>query len=361
MSKQMVRGILVFSFVLGFFPGISQSYTSEEVAFTNGDVTLSGTLSFPSTKTGPHKAIVLVSGSGPQNRDSEVVGFKIFGLLADFFNKQGFAVLRYDDRGVGNSRGKSVNESTTAELAGDAVEAFRFLRSRPDIEPTRIGLLGHSEGGVVVPIVAGQEPVSFIILMAGFGVPGFELTSTQQAAILRASGLDENFVNASVQMNTEVLKLIGQPSTTEQQLASFVETETLRLLELMPASMKSQITDPAAYAKMAASQAVSQSKSVWIRYYLSYDPKPALTKVKCPVLLLFGELDTQVTPAQNRTIMTEALTRSGNDHVRDLVIPRANHLFQEAVSGSPSEYATMKKEFAPGFLEAIEAWVKKLF
>ncbi len=349
---------MLFLFLLPF-AGFTQGFTEEEVTFGLQEVRLSGTLSFPVTNRTKHRAIILVSGSGPQNRDSEIVGFKPFKLLADFFNQEGYAVLRYDDRGVGKSTGKSVNESTTADIAEDARQAFLFLRSRKDIDPANIGMLGHSEGGVVVPIVAAGEPVAFVILLAGFGVKGVELSNAQQAAILRSSGMSETFIEASGKMNREVLRLMMDDKTTEEQLQLFVREETLKLLPLLPENIQAQIPDKEAYATMSAQQVLIQMKNPWIRYYMTYDPLPTLSKVKCPVLMLFGGLDMQVLPSQNSDLMKNALVNAGNKKVEAFTIANANHLFQEATTGSPTEYAQLKKEFIPELYTVIKNWLPK--
>lgn len=356
--KQLFALILT----LFIFHVSAQSFREEEVQFNNAGTQLSGTLTFPKGEQKSYGAIVLVSGSGPQNRDSDIFGFKPFKVIADYFNSQGWAVLRYDDRGVGKSKGKSVNESTTADLADDATEAYRYLKSRNDIDKSRIGLLGHSEGGVVVPIVANKEPdVAFLILMAGFGVKGTEVSTVQQKAILRSSGMSEAFVEASSTMNQKVLKMMSDSTVSEEALSAFVKAETLKLLELLPEETLKQIPDKEAYANMGAQQAVGQSKVPWLRYYMSYDPYPALTKVKCPVLILFGEFDTQVLASQNLDPMENALKEGGNKNFQTVIIPKANHLFQEAITGSPGEYMSLKKEFAPGFLSTMGEWLNSRF
>lgn len=355
---------IIYTIVLAFiiFQASAQNYREVEVQFNNDDTQLSGTLSFPEGDQESYKAIILVSGSGPQNRDSDIFGFKPFKLIADYFNSQGWAVLRYDDRGVGKSNGKSVNESTTADLAEDATEAYRYLRSRTDIDKSRIGLLGHSEGGVVVPIVANKEPdVAFLILMAGFGVKGSEVSTEQQKAILRSSGMSEEFVEASSAMNQKVLAMMSDDAVSEEELKAFVKAETLKLLEYLPEETLKQIPDKNAYAEMGAKQAVGQSKVPWLRYYMSYDPYPALTRVKCPVLLLFGELDTQVLASQNLKPMENALKEGGNQKFKTVIIPKANHLFQEAITGSPGEYMSLKKEFTPDFLSTMGEWLNSRF
>lgn len=355
MKYTILLYLVLFSWIVS-----AQTFREEEVTFVNGETSLSGTLSFPEGNQRNYSAIILVTGSGPQNRDGDIFGFKSFKILADFLNAQGYAVLRYDDRGVGKSKGKSVNQSTTAELAEDARQAFLFLHSRKDIDSKRIGMLGHSEGGIVVPIVASTEPVAFVILAAGFGVKGVELTNAQQAAILKSSGMSESFIKASGDMNREVMRLMVDPATTEQQLTDYVKTETLKLLPLLPESIQAQIPDKEGYASMTAQQVISQSKSPWIRYYMNYDPLPALVKVKCPALLLFGELDTQVPATQNSDLMKNALEKAGNRNVTAVTIKKANHLFQEAITGSPTEYATLKKEFIPEFVTTIHDWLTSL-
>lgn len=339
----------------------SQTFREEEISFTQGDAVLAGTLSFPSAEAKKYKAIVLISGSGPQNRDSEIVGMKPFKLLADFFNAQGYAVLRYDDRGVGKSTGSKVSEVTSQVLAEDAAQAFRYLKSRSDIHSTKIGLLGHSEGGILAPMVCTKEPgVAFVILMAGYGVKGIDLSNAQQAAILKASGMTEEFIAASNAMNREVMKLMASETVTDVQLTDFVKAETLKLLPLLPEAMRAAIPDQEGYATMTANQALAQSKNTWIKFYMNYDPQPALTKITCPALLLFGELDAQVLPGQNKDLMAQAITGNGNKKVQATVISKANHLFQLATSGSPMEYSMLKKEFSPELLDTLNNWLQEL-
>lgn len=359
--KAKVNVFLLAVFLVNTVIASAQSFREEEVTFSNGDVSLSGTLSFPEQSAAKARAIILISGSGPQNRDSEIFGMKPFKLLADFLNSKGYAVLRYDDRGVGKSTGKSVNQSTSAELAEDVRQAFRFLQTRADIDVARIGLLGHSEGGIIAPMVAVMEPsVAFIILAAGFGVKGVELSNAQQAAIMRANGMEEKLIKASCDMNREVMSRMSDPAFDETELKEFVKQETLKLLPLLPEMMQAQITDKEGYAMMAANQAVMQARNPWIRYYMSYDPLPTLKQVKCPVLMLFGELDVQVVADQNNELMLGALQNEGNTAVVSVTIPKANHLFQEAVTGSPAEYGTLKKEFVPEFLSTIKNWLSKI-
>lgn len=198
----------------------AQTYREEEIVFRNGDVKLAGTLSFPERQTKKHKAIILVSGFGEQNRDSRVSEFKPFKILADFFNSEGFAVLRYDERQVGKSLGfKSVSQSTTADLANDAHGAFLYLASRQDIDIENISMLGHGEGGVIAPIVASKEKVSFIILMAGYGVTGAELNDAPWFAEMKARGMSDDYIANTREINKEIYRLIDDDHLSEEELA----------------------------------------------------------------------------------------------------------------------------------------------
>lgn len=355
--KHTVFFLIIFTSTQAF----CQNFHEEIVEITYQDISLSGTLSFPDDGNKPHKAIILISGSGAQDRDVDVSGFKTYQRLASFFNSEGYAVLRYDDRGVGQSTGKSVGESTSFELAEDVRQAYLYLKSRLDIDQARIGLYGHSEGGIIAPMVAAREPdIAFIILAAGYGVPGSELSNTQREALLRLSGMSETFIKASLDLYSDVFQLMGDTTTSDEQLSEFVKRGTLELLPKMPEAVQTQITDPEAYANLTAQQTLAQFKSPWVRHYLTYDPLPVLKEVTCPTLLLFGELDQQISPQQNKEIMTNALLASGNTNVEAIIIPQANHLFQKAVTGSPVEYATLDKEFATEFLEVLGDWLEKI-
>lgn len=331
--------------------------TETLVSFGSDSIMLAGTLSIPEG-SGPHPAVVLVSGSGPQNRDGQILGFKPFKILADSLSKVGIAVLRYDDRGTGESTGKSVGMSTSDELAEDALNAATYLKNHKDIDPKKIGVIGHSEGGIIAPKVAVNDPdIAFIVLMAGFGVKGIELSNAQSAAIMRANGMDEGFITRSNKMNGKVLEMMSTPNLRVDSLESFIVRETIALIEFMPEAYKKSIANPEAYARQQAKTAIAQFKSPWIQYYMTYDPAPTLSKVSCPVLMLFGALDTQVLASQNQRIMEKVLMGAGNKTVTSKVFDKSNHLFQEARTGSPSEYAFLKPEFDSEFLPFLKSWL----
>jgi pimeloyl-ACP methyl ester carboxylesterase len=332
-------------------------YAEEEVKVQNGPVTLAGTLTLPQTGK-PFPAVVMISGSGAQNRDEEVFGFKLFRLLADHLSRNGFAVLRMDDRGVGGSTG-SVAASTSEDFAGDALAEVTYLKGRPDIDPKRIGLCGHSEGGLVAPIAAARSSdVAFIVLMAPPGLTGEKIMIAQGEAIGRAVHLPE----ADIQKNAELQRKIFAAVRAGQgviELGDEIRRLALERINELPAEQRRAISNPEQYAEKTADQQIKGVQSAWFRFFLDYDPAPALTKVRCPVLAVFGELDLQVVPhEENQKAIAGALERGGNKDHTLKTISKANHLFQDATTGSPSEYATLKKEFAPGFLAEVTAWLK---
>lgn len=328
-------------------------YKIEEVAFTNAENTFAGTLTIPFTR-GKHPAVIMITGSGAQNRDEELFGFKPFAVIADYFTTRGIAVLRYDDRGFGESKGKKVSESTTHDFAEDVIEAVKYLQSRDDINPEQIGLCGHSEGGIVAPLAATMnENIAFIILIAGTSVKGIDIIQEQSRLIMKAN----NSSDSEIEKSQLLYSKLYQSTVTDTGWNDL----KLMIKDLILAESKSE-TDSAKAAdeKNAETMAEMQLqglRSNWFKYFLAYDPYPALTKVKCPVLALFGELDLQVPPSQNKGPMEEALSKSKTKDYKIIVMPKANHLFQSANTGSPTEYGVLPKEFVPEFLDTMSNWI----
>ncbi len=333
-------------------------YKEEEITFTNGNNIFSGTLTIPEI-TGRHPAVVLITGSGAQTRDEEILGFKIFGTIADYLTRNGIAVLRYDDRNFGKSTGTPVDSSTTEDFATDVVEAVKYLQKRNDINPTQIGLLGHSEGGIVAPIAATKYPdISFIILMAGTGVNGKEIIIEQTRAIMKANGESEEKINEAIEY---LKKLFNALKTGEgmEELEKIARAQEEEHYEKMTEEQKSTIKDKDEYINAMVKSRLNAFKTPWMRFFLDFEPTTALEKVKCPILVLFGGLDLQVLKWQNEKPIEEAIKKGGNKNYEIKTFEKANHLFQEAVTGSPNEYGTLKKEFVPGFLEYITNWILK--
>jgi pimeloyl-ACP methyl ester carboxylesterase len=333
----------------------AQPYVEEEVSFRNDAILLAGTLTLPDAD-GPHPAVVMITGSGAQNRDEELFGFKPFRIIADHLTRHGIAVLRYDDRGVGGSTG-SVSQATSEELAGDVLAAVGLLEARSDIDPRRIGLIGHSEGGIIAPIVAAQSSdIAFIVLMAGTAVTGERILLAQGEAILRANGATEARLQAQREMQQQIFAVVRSGAGMEQ-LAANLREQIQASLDSLPVEQRAAITDEDAFVNSRLEGQLSMIRSPWFRFFLDYDPAVTLEQVTVPVLALFGELDLQVPLVVNREPLTRALERGGNDAVTIRVFPRANHLFLTAETGSPNEYPTMEKEFVPGFLEEMTDWI----
>lgn len=330
-------------------------YAEEEVTFHNAGITLAGTLTLPESGA-PHPAVVMITGSGPQNRDEELFGFKPFHLIADHLTRNGVAVLRYDDRGVGGSTG-SVSEATTEDFARDVLAAVDFLKNRSDIDPERIGLIGHSEGGIVAPLASSMsDDVAFMVLMAGTSVSGAEILIEQGALIMRASGATEADIEQQIAFQKRTFEAIRSGDGWDE-LAADLETRLRESIAEMPDSQQNAITDVDAYIDAQIQAQLTALQTPWLRYFLDYDPAVTLRTIDTPILALFGELDLQVPPAQNRGPLEQALRDGNHPDYTVRVLPRANHLFITATTGSPTEYATLEKVFVPEFLPLITEWI----
>jgi pimeloyl-ACP methyl ester carboxylesterase len=335
-------------------PAPPYPYVAEEVRFGNkgaGD-TLAGTLTLPAGR-GRFPAVVLITGSGPQNRDEEIFGHRPFLVIADALTRRGIAVLRYDDRGVGQSTGDFA-KATTADFAGDVEAAVAYLRTRKDIHPRRIGLIGHSEGGVIAPMVAARDPeIRFIVLLAGTGMRGEEVLLTQQQLLAQAAGASGAYIQQVVAVNRGAMDIVVRDSlrlehrdSIRAQLAAYLDQKATEspLLAGTPEMRK---------------KGIDQLTSPWMEYFLAYDPAPALEQVRCPVLAMAGSKDLQVAPEENLVAIGRALEKGGNRHFEVKEFPDLNHLFQECKTGLPGEYSRIAQTFAPAALEFMVNWVVK--
>jgi pimeloyl-ACP methyl ester carboxylesterase len=327
-------------------------YDEEEVGYENkrDGVKLAGTLTLPRGKAS-FPAVILITGSGPQNRNEELMGHKPFLVLADYLTRQGIAVLRVDDRGVGGSTGSVLN-STSENFAADALAGIDFLKSRKGINPKQIGLIGHSEGGLIAPLVAAQSnDVAFIVLLAGPGLPGEEILYLQGALILKASGASAEVLarqRATQETIFTVLKQEKDNAAAEQKLRAEFDKQMASASE----AERNQ-------AKQTLEAQLKQVLSPWFRHFLTYDPRPALVKVKCPVLALNGENDLQVPVTENLREIETTLKAAGAKDVTVVRLPKLNHLFQTSETGSPSEYGKIEETFAPVALKTIGDWILK--
>jgi fermentation-respiration switch protein FrsA (DUF1100 family) len=328
-------------------------YEEEEVVYENkaAGVSLAGTLTIPKAK-GPFPAVLLISGSGPQNRDEEAFGHRPFLVLSDYLTRQGIAVLRIDDRGVGGSTG-NFSASTTEDFVGDVLAGVEYLKSRGEIDPDQIGLIGHSEGGLIAPIGAVSSPdVAFIVLMAGPGLTGEEIILLQSRLIAEADGVP----NETITKNDVLLKNIF--SVLKEEENDTIAREKIRGLIMETLENLSEEEKQASSYTEATIDAETQALvSPWMRYFLTYDPKPVLMKVKCPVLAINGEKDLQVPPEENLRAIEEALKAGANEDYTIKELPELNHLFQTAQTGSPTEYATIEETMSPAALKLIGDWI----
>lgn len=330
--------------------------TTEDVSIDNGDVRLAGTLSLP-VGPGPHPAVVLVSGSGPQDRDEAIPGipdYRPFAAIAEHLVDQDVAVLRYDDRGVGESTGDNATAST-GDLATDAEAVFEYLRSRPEIDAARVGVFGHSEGAMIAAMIAARNPnVAFVVSMGGSAADNYELLLRQEQRIVEASDMSEAEKAESMAMTRTALQLTRDAEWAD--LETFLRQTIEEQIQKMPEERRAALGDLETFTEQAVEQTLAHHKD-WLHFFLSYDIAADWATVDVPVLVLLGELDTQVDAAQARASFEAAFAQGGNERVTYAVFPNANHLFLTAETGHPDEYATMDKTFVPGFLETISDWV----
>ena len=332
-------------------------YLAEEVRFVNptdGD-TLAGTLTLP-TSPGPHRAVVMITGSGPQSRDEPVMNHRPFLVWADALTRLGIAVLRYDDRGVGASTG-NFNEARTADLARDVEAAVDYLRSRKEIDNQRIGLIGHSEGGMIAPIVAVSRPkdVSFIVLLAAPGLRGDSILVMQNEIISRRSHTPDSIREATAQLNRSLFALLVPPTTDEEALRQSL-AEVLR-----GAFFDGPLAPPMPHeqVELAINQEMKMLTAPWMRDFLRYDPAPMLSRVQCPVLAVQGSEDVQVPAVANLPIVEKALTLHGNKEVTVKEFPGLNHMLQHCQTCLPDEYGEIRETVSPEVLQFVGEWILK--
>ncbi len=314
-------------------------YELRPAAFDGGapGVRLAGTLTVP-PGPGPFPAVVLITGSGPQDRDETLMGHKPFLVLADALTRRGVAVLRYDDRGTAQSTGQ-FKAALESDFTADAVAAVDWLRGQPKIDPARVGVLGHSEGGLIAPQVAGERPqVAFVVMLAGPGVPSIEVMQAQRRAVLKAAGLPEAAIEAKAALGDAVDAAVMAAPTTEAARA-----EAHRIL------VAGGLPGPAVDAQLG------MFASPWYRDFLAHDPRPALKALRVPVLAVNGSVDVQVVASQNLPAIRQAL--ADNPKATVLELPGLNHLFQTSATGDPGEYGKLEETMSPKAVSVIVDWI----
>lgn len=322
-------------------------YKEEEVSFasSSGSVTLAGALTLPQG-TGPFPAAVLVGGSGPTDRDETVAGHKPFLVLADLLTRKGVVVLRYDKRGVAQSTGKYA-DATVEDFEQDAQAAFQFLKSRKEVDAKRLGLIGHSEGGILASLLATRSSdVSWLVLLATPATTGEKTLLRQSELVARTGGLPEEQITRSLEFDRKAYAAVREendPAALEKRLTALVEQSGLGSA-MPPAAVQAQIRT---------------MSSPWFRQFLDYDPEPSLEKIKCPVLALNGDRDLQVDSAENVPLLRKFLVAGGNKDFIVVEVEGVNHLLQTAQSGSPALYGAIEETMAQEVLTAIGNWVAK--
>jgi pimeloyl-ACP methyl ester carboxylesterase len=328
-------------------------YDTVAVRFGNpraAGVTLAGTLTLP-RGTGPFACALLITGSGPEDRDETVFGHRPFRVIADHLTRKGIAVLRLDDRGVGASTGNFAR-ATSEDFARDAEAGMEFLAHRGEIDRGKIGLVGHSEGGLIAPMVAARSrDVAFIVLLAGPGIPGDSTLVLQTAAIRRSIGVGEEAIAREAAANRKLYAALRNGDS----LAVVTAARELVQLQIagLPEAQRRALGDP----DSIANGAIQRLWSPWMRFFVTYDPRPTLRQVRCPVLAINGSKDVQVLPRENLGAIEQALRAGGNHDVTIRELPGLNHLFQTCTTCTPGEYAQLEETVAPAALEELSRWI----
>ena len=323
-------------------------YGRDPVRFENraAGLRLAGTLTLPPGE-GPFPAVVLVTGSGPQDRDETLFGHKPFLVIADRLARAGVAALRYDDRGVGESEGV-FGDATTRDLAADASAAVTFLASRSEVDPEAIGIVGHSEGGLIGPLVALENPrVSFLVLLAGPAVRGRELLLRQNRDLAVASGMPDSLVAAIDYANAALYDRV-LAARDSSAIASGVHEALVALRGRFPPGEQAAL----GLTVDRESALIRQLTSPWIREFLAYDPAETLKRLRLPVLALYGSKDLQVSAELDSTALRKACKAA-----EIVVFPGLNHLFQHAQTGRVEEYGRIEETVAPEVLDRLETWI----
>ncbi len=335
-------------------------YRSDDVSYQNNDKTLQygATITIPEGK-GPFPAAVLITGSGPQDRDETIVGHKLFAVLADHLSRKGFIVLRVDDRGVGKSTGL-FTAATSADFANDVNSSVDYLLSRPEVDKKKLGLIGHSEGGMIAPMVASQrKDINFIVLLAGPGVPIIDLMAEQNYAIAKSSDVSPDALKEIQPLFKRVVLTIGDTEDSTTAIANTAKTlenwtvnKSIVLLEEMNLASAEQRTE---YVRAM----VAQLQSPWFRYFMAFKPAQYLEQLNCKVLALNGDKDIQVISQQNLPGLRAALKKSGSKNYEVKELPGLNHLFQTCNKCTVQEYGDLEETFSPVALVVISDWLKK--
>ncbi len=321
-------------------------YTEVNVTFINkieNNIKLAGTLTFPE-KGSSFPAVILIPGVGAHDRNYSIIGHEPFHVIADYLTRNGIAVLRYDERGVGESGGNRQN-ATSVDFASDVIAGIKFLKEKKNINPKQIGLIGHSEGGIVASIAAVNNPdVSFLIMMASPGLNGVDYNYQYEESVGRAYGLDENTLREKHLFQQKVFKVLLNNNSNDRKRKELIKIYK----DYDPIIPLNKIE-----------VAVKRFLSPWFLFNLKYEPQNFLSKINCPVLALFGENDIQVPPGRNKQAIEKILLDTGNKNFEVEVLPQLNHFFQTCRNGLPLEYGKLEETISPAVLQLVTKWIKE--
>lgn len=327
-------------------------YRSEEVTVRNerDGINLAGTLTLPEKGT-KFPAVVMVTGSGAQNRDEEIMGHKPFFVIADYLTRNGIAVLRCDDRGTAASQGTHAT-ATNEDFATDTEAMVNYLRSRKEINAKKIGIIGHSAGGIIAFIVAKKDPsIAFVVSLAGAGVRGDSLMLKQVELISKSQGMPDAVWQGMKPSIRNRYAILQQTDKTPEELQKELYADVTKTMS------PEQLKDLNTIQQLSAQ--ISSMTSPWYLHFMRYDPAQDLKKLKCPVLALNGEKDIQVDAAMNLTAIQERITGNGNKNVTVKAYPKLNHLFQTCEKGTLAEYGQLEETINPEVLKDIIEWIRK--
>jgi pimeloyl-ACP methyl ester carboxylesterase len=336
------------------------SYDVEEVEYDNADKSIH----FGATYTKPKGAtnvpsVIIITGSGTQDRDGTLFGHKLYAVLADHLTKQGIGVLRVDDRGIGKTTMGSQGGITSDILSKDVEASLNYLLSRTDVNRKKIGLIGHSEGGIIAPMVAARrKDVAFVVLWGAPIVGGKQINTQQNGYVLRKAGVDSNAVKAFMQLHENILSQFT--GTGKDALDAKIDALFSEWRASQPKNIQSAlyVTDKTIVAQDIHAMYHSLYDLPWMNFFISYDPVKDLAKLSCPVLAVNGTKDTQVDATTDLALINSVLTKSGNKSFRTMPLFSLNHLLQTAKTGDDAEYETLEETIAPYALTIISSWIK---
>ena len=338
------------------------NYVSEEVEYDNADKSMHYGATFTRPKgDGKYPAVIIISGSGTQDRDGTIFGHKLYWVLADYLTKNGIAVLRVDDRGAGKSSlGKDISSATSLDFSYDVETSLNYLETRTDVDKKHLGLIGHSEGGIIAPMVAARrKDVNLIVLWGAPAIGGAKIQTEQSADAILAQGVDSTIVNAYKNLHLRILELFASSPNKEaldQKIVPVFDNWKKVQNEATISTLFRGNTHITAQDLFAGYN--SLYGAAWWRFFIAYNPEKDLSKVKCSVLAINGSKDVQVNAKSNLSEIRKILTENGNKNVEVEELPGLNHLLQTAIKGDVSEYEKISETMSPEAMKIISDWIK---